>query len=629
MRVLRWLFLALPLTAVFLTSACGGSGGPSGSQRTYVPPSPNGGGAPQTVNVSITVPTPAPSSGAGRRPTSISSGTQSVGIVLAAVNGNAIAPQNPAIINVAAGSPNCSLSSGADVCTGSVTGADGIDAFTVTLYSATNGHGSVLAVGTVQVPVNTQTASLNISGGVALNLIPIISQLQLIVSPAQLDPGKAANGTIVVQPVDASGNVVLGVTGTATVTLSGGGDAVTFGKHKTSAQTALYTPLAFKYNGSKNVQSQLAVTATLDNSSPVLSATVDVPFTFPPTPTPSPTPTGLAPAIYVLDRGSSGGNGATVTVYPVTANGNNTPIRTLQLSSSKGAESIAVDASGQLHVGYNDGTIDTFAYNATGNASPSSTLRGDPGSNTTIEPVAMTIGPGGELVTIGTTNVSGMQGNTAALVYTANASGNASPITAWNFTQPAISLSGECTCSVAGLATDSAGNFYVDGSLQQTLLSSAPGIYVAPANASGPSVTIARTIPGDSTTTIPASPFDGTVAGLALDASGLIYESQFGNAQGTLPGAINVFAAGAGGGTTDVPPLVHLTGTPLNIIVGQGVPALPLAVSGSLMYVANGSTNTVVVYPASGGSPVQTITGAATGLNAPAGIAVGLSGSGS
>ena len=614
-------------------AACGGSSGaPAGSQRNYVPPTPSPVGATQNVQFTIAVP-PAAAPASKRRAASISSGTQSVSITLAALNGQPVPPQTTTTVNVTPGAPGCTESPSGNTCTANVIGAVGVDAFTVLLYSQPNGTGAVLATGTVVATIGGGNPQVG-SNDVAVTLNPIIAALQTVVTPASFAVGTPSAGSITAQPVDGSGALILGLTGTVDLSMSGGGTAVGFGKKKTqSTKIGLSQTAAFNYNGSPNVGQALTLSASLEGSSPLLTSNATIPFVSPPTPSPSPTPVGLAPAIYVLNQGASGGTGATVTVYPLAANGNAAPIRTLQLSANKAALSIAVDDGGQLRVGYNDGSIAAYAYNANGTDKPAGVLR--PTSQTNPAPVSMTIGQNKELITIGTTSVSGIPaGSYAALVYGANESGPADPLNAWNFTSPSISLSGESNSSVAGLAMDSAGNYYVDGALRQSILASAPGIYIAPSTATGPNVIASRTIPGNATTNIPATPQDGTIAGLALDSGGQIYESQYGNAQNTLPGAINIFAAGAGGGTTSVPPLTTITGTPLNVVVGQGTAALPIAVDANQIYVTNGSLNSVFVYaipPPSGNispNPLQTITGSSTGLNAPIGIAVGLSGSG-
>jgi hypothetical protein len=623
-------------TALFVTvagcgvlSACGGgSNAPAGAQRNYVPPTPAPLSSPQTVKVTITV--PAPGTSGVRRTSSISSGTKSVTVLLAAVNGQNVPPQKAAVINVASGSANCTAAPNGTTCTGTVPGAIGVDAFTVTLYSGPNGGGQVLATGTITAPISTSTPSLTVTNTVAISLVPIVSSLQMVVTPSILQPGTPADGTIDVQPVDATGAVIFGAQGTVALSMAGTENSVTFDDTGMPATTvALYRTTKFHYSGSTFIQSPVVITGVLTGSSPQLSATVNLPVNFPPTPTPSPTPTGLVDSIYVLNTGANAGNGATVTVYPVASNGNATPIRTLQLNANKAALSMAVDSGGNLYVGYNDGSIEQFAYNANGNATPTSLFSGDPNTSTAIDPLAVAIGPNNTIATVGQTAANGMDPNGyAALVFPDNASGTVAPLNAWNFKNPPqISLQGICSCSVAAMALDATGNFYVAGALKQTLLSSTPGIYIAAANSTGPNAVQSRTISG-SATTIPSTPFAGTIAGLAVDPAGKIYESQYVGSGATLTGAINVFNAGTSGGVTNVAPTLTITGTPVNIVVGQNVPALPIAVNSSDIFAANGSTNSVLVYAASGGSPLQTITGGNTGLNGPSSIAVGLSGPG-
>lgn len=612
-------------------TACGGSSNaPAGSQRYYVPPTTAPLGQQETIQFSITIPPAAGGSGIRRHRESISSGAESASVTLAAVNGQPIPPQSSTIASVTPGAPNCVQGSNGNTCTFNVGGAVGVDAFTVVLYALPNGEGSVLDNGTVLASISSGDPNV-----VAVSLNPLVASIQLVLTPSVLKVGKSADGTASTQAIDASGAVILDYRGTVQVALSGAGNAVKFSHDPKNPQTdtvPVGVPAGFIYDGSPVFVQQLTITSTLLGSSPLLSTSAAIPFQFPATPTPSPTPTGLVPAIYALN---APGSGNTVTVYPISANGNAAPIRTLNLRAAKIPLSIAVDSGGQLRVGYADGTIDEFAYNATGNDKPRDTLL--PTALTTPLPYEMAIGPSNELLTVGFTSLYQIpSGNFAALIYSSGESGKSDPLNAWNYGSgnPQIWYQGESGAYLAGLAMDDAGNFYVDGALRQSILSSVQGIYVAPSTATGPSVTPSRVIPGNSTTTIPAAPADGTVAGLALDSTGQIYETQFANElqNDALPGVLNIFAAGAAGGTTSVPPLTTITGAPLNIIPAQNALTLTVAVYGGQLYVANGSVNTIYAYtipPPSGPispPPIQTIAGSATGLNSPIGIALGLSG---
>ena len=601
-------------------AACGGgSGAPSGAQRNYVPATTPPLTNTQQVQFSISLPAP-----------HISNGSQSVAVVLAAVNGQSIPAQSPTVVAVSSTASNCSPASNGYTCTATVEGASGVDAFNVTFYSQPNAGGQVLSTGTVFAPIGGANSNLNITNAVAISLFPIATGLQMLVTPSSLNVGTAAQGAVVVQPVDGSGAIIAsGVSGNVSLSMPAT-DGTKFSKGP-STSVPLYQYAPFTYNGSTGVTgSALTIAASLQGSSPQLSSTANIPFKFPPTPTPSPTPSGLAPAIYVLNQGQ--GSAPTVTVYPLSASGNAAPIRTINLDPNKVVTpySAAVDGSGNLYVGFinasNFGEIDVFAYNATGSATPIRTILSDPNdhdplNDTTLNPVQLAIGANGALLTIGSTQVSGNNGNTAALVYAAGASGKAVPIDGWNFTAPQISTSGQAQASVGGLALDTAGNYYVAGALKSGFFSSVLGIFSAPATASGPSVAATPLASGPP---LPQTPSAGSITGLALDSSGTIYESQFIAGQTTFTGTINVYAAASANLKATISDPNDLTINPQ-----LGLTTLPVAVNGQQIYVANGSTNGVFVYPTSANgntTPLQTITGSNTGLNTPISIAVGFSG---
>jgi hypothetical protein len=647
MRISRVWVIAIAAGAI-VAGCGGGANSPIGPVRNYSPtPAPTL--SSMAIPFSIFIPNATHLQ--PRKAQSISSGTQSVSIVLASVNGQAVPPQTPTVINVESGASNCTVQSGGRQCTGTITGATGTDAFTIGLYSAQNAGGSLLAAGTIDSPVSGgATVALNNALSVTLN--PIVASIQVQVQPNAFTFGVTGTASVLASAQDASGATIVGsVNGQADLTISGGGNAaLTFPGQSSTATTPFNTTVTLTYDGDPNIGNSATVGAQLDGSNPPLTASATVAIETPaptPTPVPTPTPIGATPtpspqplytSLYVLNQGINAGQGnATVSVYAIGANGNATPMRNVVLNSNLTAGSVAVDAHGNLYVGYLEGEIDVYGPTENGSDSPLYSLIGDVNTSTQLEPVAMTFDSSGDLVTIGTTTINGGNGTTAeALVFRAGASGNSvDPINAWNFGSPYISLSGQTGGYVSSLATDGGGYTYVAGGLANSPLSNAPGIYVAPPGASGNAVHASRIVPDGTTTTIPTSVIDGTLAATALDGSGTIYESQFNGGefvggQILLIGQINVFSAGATGGTTNVAPVRSITGTPINLIVGQGTPALPIAVSGSNIYVANGSTNTVFVYSATSSgnaAPLQTIAGSNTQLDFPIGVAVGLSSS--
>lgn len=622
MKRISWLIAVAAIAAVL--GACGGGGNvPSGSTRNYGAPSPAP-GDPVQVTFSITIPT-AQGSSQGRKPEYVSRGTGSVTVTPAAVNGVPVTSPTTLTVNTAAGSPGCVTSSGNRVCTAQFSAPVGNDAFTVNTYAGHNGTGALLSGGTIVAQIASSGSSIAVSNTVSLTLNPVVAALTLTSSSTGFVAGTASTASVVLQGTDATGAIIVGsapLSGSASISLAGSGSAFTVSP---ASLTQLNQSVSLVYDGDTNVGASVTVEAAVANSP--LTASLVLPISRPATPTPSPRPSGAptaAPEIYVLNQGNNGGLGATVTTYDLAANGNAAPRNVLQLNPNLTAQSLYVDANGTLYVGFQEGEIDEYPIGATAQATPSASITGpDPSQQTIPAPAVITLDPSGDLVTLGFTNLNNNQGALAAIVYAPGASGAATPINAWNFNSPYINTNG----FVAGLATDAAGNFYVDGALAQSQFSTVGGIFIAPASANNPFVNASRTIPGSAVTTIPAQiPSQGSITGLALDPSGRIYEAQYTGTGSAQSGAVNVFAAGATGGTTNVPPVQTLTGSALNVNLSQ-LSTLPIALYSGQLIVANGTTNSILVYPASASGsqpPAQTITGAATQLAGPIAIAAGL-----
>ena len=147
------------------------------------------------------------------------------------------------------------------------------------------------------------------------------------------------------------------------------------------------------------------------SSEPSLAPVTPSPTPLGATPAPSPPPAAALPAgkyIYVVNRGTFGaGNDAssTVTVYPVTASGNATPIATLG-GPATGLEAsmfVAVDPSGKVYVanenrGFRTGSITEYT-NVYGNNSPVTTLSG------LFSPGGLALDAAGDLIS---TQIDGM-----------------------------------------------------------------------------------------------------------------------------------------------------------------------------------------------------------------------------
>jgi hypothetical protein len=240
----------------------------------------------------------------------------------------------------------------------------------------------------------------------------------------------------------------------------------------------------------------------------------------------------------------------------------------------------------------------------------------------------MSIGSAGTLVTYGATGIDGIGGNDAVLTYSSAASGPTVPSSAWAYASPTIYYAGP-----TGLALDSAGNFYLNGALH-SVLGSTYGVFVTSASDNGnPSVSPSRTIPWDATTKLTP----GLTTNLGLSSNGEIFvagTTLSGSGSSTsCQGKVDVYAAGASGGITDVPPLRALTlagvytqnsqcASP-RILLSQFFPSL--TIYGSRIFAVDDFNNAIDAFAAGGRGTVKPslqISGSSTGLNAPIAIVV-------
>jgi hypothetical protein len=647
-----WLLLGEMLTkgrlVVFLIaallSACGGGGSPVGSVVNY----PGGGPSSpptQLVNVKVTVTIPASKSSKYRirvHPQYVSVNTQSLVIQLASVNGSGVTGVNPTTINTDARAKGCSDVGGTRTCSGTATGSPGSDVFSVTTFSAANGTGSLLSAGTVQARISGNDGGVRITNTLPLTLRGIVASMQLSVSPSSAKRGKATKAAVTLQAFDASGAQIVGPSDYAdSISLQIQGDVQNaFLLHaggKSASSLTIVKPtsnIAMSYDGNAQA-APVTIAATVDGSAVAANANFALKGRVPPPP---------VGTIYALNYGSSGsGQSATVTEYGGSAKGNAAPERTLKLSSKLYARSLAVDSSGDIYVGYFDtpsgasasnGSPDTgneiaiYSPDASGSASPNAVIAADKSSQTAVFPIFMSFDSSGDLVTYGATSVDGNAGNDAVLIYSSPSSGPSVPSNAWAFSSPGLRYPGP-----TGLALDGSGNFYVNGALHLALGPSY-GLFVAPSSDDAdPSVTPSRTLPWDTKTKLTP----GATTNVAVSSSGEIFIAAslvtFSGSNPICQGAVNVYSAGYGGGTTDVPPLRTLTlggiltknyecDSPRNPLVAF-FPSITLY--GTTLFAVDDFNNAIDAYKSSGNKTVQPtlqITGAATGLNAPTAIVV-------
>ena len=130
----------------------------------------------------------------------ISPYTQSFVVALTSVNGVA----NTTSVTTNLSSPACIIGDGNTTCSVQITAPAGADVFTVTLYTGTNGTGSVL--GTASVP---QTIAANGVNHISITVNATIASLQIVPSPARATLGTALNANVSVLAIDASGSQIL------------------------------------------------------------------------------------------------------------------------------------------------------------------------------------------------------------------------------------------------------------------------------------------------------------------------------------------------------------------------------------------------------------------------------------
>jgi len=178
--------LALVAIAALL-AGCGGGGSMPGvvtrplAQAT-VQPSPK---APQDVSVSFTIVVPTASGAHARRvPNYVSASTQSASI--------AVGSATPTTVN-------CTTT-----CSGTVSAPVGSDTFTVNLYDATNGGGSLLSTGTL-----TQTIVASTANSVNVTFNGVVASLAVAIANV-VSPGTAGSVGVTVNALDADGNTIVG-----------------------------------------------------------------------------------------------------------------------------------------------------------------------------------------------------------------------------------------------------------------------------------------------------------------------------------------------------------------------------------------------------------------------------------
>ena len=634
--------IPLSLTLAFVAAAlagCGGSpntpdGATVGSPGGPIPPPPS-------LNaVKLTITLPRPASRGHLAPAYLSPNTRSISVGLATVGGNPVSGARTTVVNTSTGAKGCKRDGPSLKCSANVDAALGDDVFTVTTYAWPNATGPVLSAGTFAARIGSGGGAPVLDERLSLSIGGVIAKLSLHGAHTTVERGKAATIPLTLDAFDSSGAQIVGASQFASAaTLSIQGDGIGAFRlvdgHTAGSSIPVVRPpksLTLRYDGNPQASSSITLQASVSNPNPA-SATAR----FKVSGSPPPLPAGT---IYVLNAGKKAGLGATLTVYDGAHGGNVAPKRTLSLSGTQYARSIAVDSGGNVYVGYLDnmqgfspvaGTPDkgneiaVYSSTASGTDQPAYVLTAN-SAGTALFPIAMAFDSSGNLVTYGAAKIDGTVTD-SVLTYAAHSSGGAAPLQTWTFASPSIRYAGP-----TGLALDAADNFYLNG-IMHTPLGPSPGIFVnSSSNASNSSASPSRTIPWDTKTQL----VSGQVSNVGLDSSGEVFTGNFSLIRGastSCQAQVNVFAGGSAGGTTDAPPLRVLTldgvttanpncYSPANPLTGFYPFVAPYSTS---VFVADEFGNAVDAFDANEKGqvkPKMTISGSATGLDTPIGLVV-------
>ncbi|HEX5275351.1 MAG TPA: hypothetical protein VFW34_08745 [Candidatus Rubrimentiphilum sp.] len=272
------------------------------------------------------------------------------------------------------------------------------------------------------------------------------------------------------------------------------------------------------------------------------------------------------------------GSSASISQWPVNANGNQAP--SLQITGSNttliGPTAVARDSSGNIYVAdFDAAAIDVFAAGANGNVTPLHRISGSQTGISGLEGIGVDAG--------GNIYISNRASNTVE-VFASGADGNVAPTRVISGTNTLLSTPQQ-------LVVNTGGDFYVSNSSGNSIL------YFA-ANANG-NVVPARVLAGSNTGL-------NHTFGVAVDPNGLIYALN-----GT---AITIYPAASNG---NVVPARTISGSNTGLNGNEG---MAVDNDGNMYVTECGSPNAVLVFAATDDgnvAPSQTISGSSTSLNCP------------
>jgi len=563
---LRSLLRAGSIALIAVASSC--SGGGAGGARSVLPPPaspnapPSGGAKSVTVPFRIVVGTT--TSSTRRAPRYVSASTQSVAIAVAPAGGAASAP---VVVN-------CT-----NVCSGQIAAPVGADTFTAKLFDQTNAAGNVLSTGTL-----AQTIVVDQANTVSMTFNGVVASLSVALNPSSVTPGTPSTVTVNVAALDADGNAIVG-SGTY---VDANGNALTVTLTSSDPTNARLSASAFSappattptlsYDGA--TIGNVTVSAGASNGA-AARATLTI---------------GCAPAIYVANYSVATGT-STIVAFPMTANGDQAPSRTLQFSGSSATPTVlALDASADLYAIVRSPGWNVSVYAPCASGTPTAT-RSFTDANSAYQSAladGLGVGPTGSIA-VSLADLLPPPGDTID-VFPANASGAVTPLQ--TITGAATGLD-----YPIGAALDAAGHAFAANGDGNTITAYAPG-------ATG-NVAPVQTVGADLTQTL------DTPNGAAWSATGMLYVASAGatNANHPLSGlggaggvdSIIVYAPGANG----YPVPAQVIGGPATLL---NAPADVAVDSAGNVYVLNmGATSPVITVYAPGATgnvaPARTLAG--------------------
>jgi hypothetical protein len=543
---------AVLVTTAALLCACGG-GGAMKLPATVNPSAPAGPVASSHAKTQFTITIPkATQAAAIRRAQYVSPATLSMAINVTGTGSTATPAGFPQTINLTPTSSGCTATLASTQCSLSFSFAPGTYVTTISTYDQTNAAGNALSSAQVVpftvVPGTSNTIALTLGGIPASIVVTPLVPGYLRGSVSGLKLYGPATQSIVVETLDADGNVITGA-GSPSITFTPSSTALLTVGGSTTAAPNVFT-LKAPVTGTPAVitpgQLTLAATATPPSGSGGSALSATIPLSI------------LHSAVIGTDCQSNCFGASSLPDSVLVFYDGNTAAPNVTLTNGiVNPQSAAVDANGTLIV-YDQnggaGTFVEFAPGFTSSSSPTLSITPPYAGNGAIAVDAagslyvasdydtqlstpstgsVAIYPAGSgtaslTITNGVQGATGVAVDANGTVYVANQSGASVTEYSAGSTTPSVTLTnGLSGLNPYGVAVDSSGTVYVSVSNYSTYRSS---VIVYPAGSSSPSATI---------------PVGIFAFGIAVDAAGSIFVCNFGYPLGQ-PNTVNEYPKGSG-----------------------------------------------------------------------------------